>query len=305
MKEFDFIDILKSNLINNEVELGIGDDAACFNNTLIAKDIMIEDIHFTLKASIEKIIFKLFTANVSDIAAMGGIAKYVLLGLAIPHKRINSQELINAIIKAANYYNLKIIGGDTTSSNDKLFLSLTITGEKGKYLLTRKNAQKDDIVCISRPVGFAALSLMQELEEIDFGIKEFYHYTLKAEYELGKLLGNSNSVTSCIDISDGLSSELNHLAKQSNVKIIIDKNKLPLDELKKYSENALSLSMQSGEEYALLFTVKQNEFLNLKKIIYDKLQIKIIEIGIVDEGKPAVIFEDNSAINFTGYEHRF
>jgi thiamine-monophosphate kinase len=308
MKEFEFINNIKNQLKINNIELSIGDDTACFEDILIAKDIMIEDVHFTLKAPIEKIIFKLFTANVSDIAAMGGKSENILLGIAIPRNRIDYTQLVNAIKKAASYYNLNLIGGDTTSSPDKLFLSLTITGKKGKNLLKRNGAKPNDIVCISRPLGLSALSLIQEIEEVDFGITPCFHYDVKAEQKLGELLGNLDGITSCIDISDGLSSELNHIAQQSNLSIIINEHLLPVSELKKYSEDTVNLFLQSGEEFALLFTVDEQNFKNIKRMIYEKLSIEIFQIGYTQKGKPEV-FLDNGITKIlltpSGYEHKF
>ena len=303
MKEFDFIQGLISK--NNLIELSIGDDAACFNDILIAKDIMVQDIHFTLKAPLEYIIFKLFTANVSDIAAMGGIAENILLGLAIPDF-IDKSELVSAIKKATNFYGLNLIGGDTTSSKDKLFLSLTITGKKGKYLLKRSGAQAGDIMCLSRPTGLSKLSLIQELEGKDCGLAPFSHYLMKAETDLGQLLGNTFGITSCIDISDGLSSELHHIAKQSRVKIVVDKEKLPLNMLNNYTDDTLSYCLESGEEFALLFTVKKNLFQSVKKLILKELKVEIIDIGNIFNGEPKVLLKDEDMVTpllNLGYEH--
>jgi thiamine-monophosphate kinase len=206
-----------------------------------------------------------------------------------------------------DFYNLNLIGGDTTSSGDKLFLSLTVIGKRNKYLLKRSGAKVGDIVCLSREVGFAKLSLLQEIGEKDFGIKSFYHYLLKAESDLGNFLGKTKGVTSCIDISDGLISELNHIAIQSNVRIVLEKNKLPLNNLKKYTDKPLNFFYQSGEEFALIFTVNNKSFDKIKDTIKKELSINIINIGYVDKVMSEVVLkkENNKLEPVTnqGYEH--
>lgn len=306
MKEFEFIHSLNNRLGESNVELSIGDDAACFGSVLIAKDIMTENVHFTNKASIEDIIFKLFTCNISDIAAMGGTAENVLLGLSIPFGRIDNIELINAIKKASDFYGVNVIGGDTTSSQDSLFLSLTVTGRKGTNLLLRSGAKEGDIVCISRPLGFSQLGLSQEIENKDFGLPLFAHYRQKAEKELGTLLGSLDGVTSCIDISDGLGRESSHIAISSKVKLVIDAEKLPIEQLSPYSKDPVSLFIESGEEFALLFTVDKDYFGKVKKSIFEILGKEIFEIGEVYSGFGESLLKNKNIytpLSIKGYEH--
>lgn len=307
MNEFEFIDNLDDALGKSQIELSIGDDAACFNDVLIAKDIMVEDVHFTSEASIQDIIFKLFTCNVSDIAAMGGTAENVLLGLSIPSDRIDNKQLIDAIKSAAKHYGVNVIGGDTTSSLSSIFLSLTVTGRKGEHLLKRNGAKVGDIVCLSRPIGFGSLGLIQELESEDFGLPPFLHYRHTAEKELGTFLGNANGVTSCIDISDGLGRESTHIAKSSGVKLVINAEQLPIEELSKYSEDPVSLMLESGEEFALLFTVNKHRFNDIRQNIFTSLGRDIIEIGVVREGDGEAVLktgEQETSLSVKGYEHK-
>lgn len=307
MKEFDFIKQLDSTLPPSTIELSIGDDAACFDQTLVSKDLMVEGVHFTDSAPIADIIFKLFTSNVSDIAAMGGTAEHVLLGISLPPNRYDESALVQAVQFAADYYQVNVIGGDTTSSKDSAFFSLTVIGRRGRDLLTRSGAKPGDRIFISRPLGFAQLGLMQELTDIDHGLEPYAHYRLTAEKKLGALLGESGAVTSCIDISDGLGSEACHLAVSSGVTLRLMKPMLPLDELISYSDDPLDLCIGSGEEYALLFTVKETEANALMASIRTQLGIDIIEIGSVVKGAAVAVLSDGISeepLIAKGYEHQ-
>jgi thiamine-monophosphate kinase len=306
MKEFEFIKNLKNNLPKTDITLGIGDDASCIDNILIAKDIAIEDIHFTSKASIEDIVFKIITANVSDICAMGGKPKYILMGIGLPKKEIDLISLTSAITTALKEYKLSLIGGDTTSSNGKIFISVTILGYKNKYLLTRSGAKPGDLLFLSRTIGLNHLSLCNELGKTNYNIKPFLHYRIKAEVELGNLLGNCEFVTSCIDISDGLISEAYHIAESSKVSIIIGENKIPVFHLKKFVKNPLEIVFRTGEEYALLFTVNKNGINHIKDI-EKKLNVTFFHIGNVVQDNQFNVYISNGnnikKLKKLGFEH--
>jgi len=301
MKEFDFIDILKNNLSAGRAELGIGDDAALADGLLAAKDIMCENIHFTLNAPIEDIIMKLFTANVSDIASMGGTAKYGLLAVAMPDSRIDGAELAEAINKAALKYDLEIIGGDTTGSTKDLFLSLTVLGTPNKKVLKRDDASAGEDVYITRPLGMCRYYLSKELA----GEKEFSHYRVEAETEIGQMLGETGLAESCIDISDGLGSEAGHLSDMSKVKVIIDADKLPTNKLSGLVGNPVEHALTSGEEFALLFTAKPE---NREKITeeFRKLNRETFIIGHTEKGSGAFLSDKDqlTPISKLGFEHK-
>jgi len=293
-REFNLIDEISKMLDNGCVTLGVGDDAALFGETLIAKDIMVESVHFTKSAPLLNIMRKIVTANVSDIAAMGGVAEYALLGIAIPEGYSVTAE---DIVRPFNTYGLKLIGGDTTSSKSSLFLSVTIIGKKNEYVLERGGAKTGDLVYISRPVGRVRQGLEAELK----GSDNYNHYLVKAEIELGDLLGKTGIATSCIDISDGLGKDASHIAKKSGVKIVIESDKVPVDKLVGI-ENPIEYALASGEEFALLFTVPSE-----KKKEFEMMSPKSIYIGRVEEGA-GVVLETGTAqtdISRSGYEHTF
>ncbi len=295
MKEFSLIESLSHMLKDSGIALGVGDDAALFGDTLIAKDIMAENVHFTPDAPLDHVMKKLLTANVSDIAAMGGVARYALLGIAVPMGReIDPKD----ILRPFEAYDVDLIGGDTTSSAGGLFLSLTIVGTPNKYVLTRSGAKAGDLLFLSRPVGRVRQLLEKELN----GDKDNYnHYLVRAETALGDLLGRTGMATSCIDVSDGVGRDASHIAEKSGVKIIIEKNKVPVSHLEGIDDPVL-YALGSGEEFALLFTMHPE-----KKDDLEALSGSSVCIGRVEEGQ-GVYLEDGDKltdISDIGYEHTF
>jgi len=295
MKEFSLIESLSSMLNKSSINLGVGDDAALFGKTLIAKDIMAEGVHFTKDAPLVYIMRKLVTANVSDIAAMGGVAKYALLGIAVPSGReIDANDLVKPIER----YGVELIGGDTTSSSGELFLSLTIIGERNEHLLTRAGANVGDLLYMSRPVGRVRQLLEQELSG---DTSNYNHYLMRAETALGDLLGQTGMASSCIDISDGIGQDASHISKQSGVKVIIDHDLVPVDHLKSI-DNPVEYALASGEEFGLLFTIppeKQTEF--------EMTTPTAIRIGHISEGEGVFLNKNGELkdISGSGYEHTF
>jgi len=293
MNELDFIEALKILSKDKEISLNFTDDAAILGEYILSKDILIEDVHFIYKNNLNDIIFKAVTSNVSDIAAMGGTAKYILAGFGLSQK-IDKKELIDSLKNVLDFYDLDLIGGDTSFS-EKLFISITVIGTKNKHLLKRSGAKSGDLVCISRPVGYAKKYLEEELA----GKNENRHYRYTAETKLGEYLGNHEGVTSCTDISDGLGVDADSIAKASCKKIVLSKEKLSEISPDLPIEDVLS----SGEEYALLFTVNPTYFENLSK----NAPKKFYHIGFVKEGNGAYLIDEKNLINVSvfGFTHKF
>lgn len=301
MKEFDFIKSLKNNIKSGRAEIGIGDDSALAGNFFIAKDIAVENTHFTKNAPIKDILFRVFTANVSDINAMGARAEYVLLGIGLPKNRYSSEELNEALKFCTAFYDVELIGGDTVSSKDILFISVTVLGQKEHPPLLRSGAKAGDAVYISRPTGLCRYYLEQELD----GLAVFDHYRVNAETKLGKILSSSGLVNSCIDVSDGISSDIRHIAEASGVKIIIEEKALPMEKLKSKVKNTADYFLNSGEEFALLFTLPDEKSERLEKIISEKLNRNIYKIGRVENGSGVFIETNNETkpLSPSGFEH--
>lgn len=307
MDEFDFISKLKNSTVQKKDMLSIGDDAAFIDNYLIAKDIMVENVHFLPSTPIEYFIKKLFVSNISDICAMGGYSKYVLLGISIPKHYLFTEKLIGEISSNLKKYNLYLIGGDTTESKNDIFLSLTILGHPYKKILTRSGAKPGDILYLSREIGLSKLSLEKELNINKIDISPYLHYQNEPELKLSKILSEQIDTTSCIDISDGLGKDAGHIATASNVKIVIEESLLRNEELGKYKiKDSLNYILSSGEEFGLLFTINKNDEDLLLKICKQE-NIFPIKIGYVTSGKGVYLRSANKFTDISnfGYEHKF
>lgn len=302
MNEFDFISGLEKSALNKNKF--IGDDAACiYDKLLISKDILIENIHFLANTPLEYVIHKLFTCNISDIASMGAVPKYVLLGLAVKDKSY-LDNVIPFIEKECRLYNVELIGGDTSSSEKNMF-SLTVTGERGRNIIYRNGACEGDIIFISRMPGKCRLSLENELNIYNHNIDKYYHYQVMAEDKLGAYLGNIDDITSMTDISDSFSVDLNNIAFSSNKKAVIEYDKLDLSYLNDFNVNHFEYFLSSGEEFSLLFTVKKSSAEKVKSKVYENLGINIIPVGRIEAGSGIYVEKDGQMqkIILSGYEH--
>lgn len=303
MKEFEFIETLRRSF-GGQGARGIGDDAALFGDKfLVAKDILVEGVHFLSSTPIDLVISKLFTSNVSDISAMGGVAKAALIGIACSEDKLEA--ISKGILKYAKAYNIKIIGGDTSKSKNGLFLSMTIIGERGVNVLTRGGASNGDIIYLSRFVGLAKLSLEKELGLNQADIDKYYHYSLSAETEVGEFLSKFSGVTSCCDISDGLGRDLAHIASESRLKALLDLGLIDFSYIRKYGVDPVDYFLSSGEEFALIFSVDQDKASLLEESFANTLGVKPVKIGKFVEGSGCFLSYENSEknISYKGFEH--
>ncbi len=305
MKEFEFIKLMTLEFGGGIS--GIGDDAALFDDThIITNDMLIENTHFLSTTPIEYVINKLFTSNVSDIAAMGGKAKYALLSIATDNE-LKLDKILPVLKTLCERYNIKIIGGDTSSNTFGLVLSMTLIGSKPKNLLTRSKATPGDLLFLSRPIGKAKISLETELGLSQYNCDPYYHYKLEAEDKLGEILGTITDVTSCIDISDGLGRDAAHISRMSGVKVVIYDNYLPYAYLGKFHINKQNYILTSGEEYALLFTISKNVIEDvIPKIVSASGCNDIILVGKIEQGSGTFLKCENGMmkdISTAGYEH--
>ncbi|MFN4853180.1 MAG: thiamine-phosphate kinase [Bacteroidota bacterium] len=275
------------------IVMGIGDDAAVFekdteNYWLLSTDMLVEGIHFDLVYTpLKHLGYKAIVSNVSDIAAMNGIPKAVTVSLAMSSKyTIEATEaLYEGIQLACQKYGLDLVGGDTSSSKHGMMLSVSIVGEVSKNdIVYRNRAALSDLVVLTGDLGGAYVGLqILEREKSVFmansGIQpelEGYDYILErqlkpeARTDIKKLLLELGiKPTSMIDVSDGLSSELHHLAKRSGVGFTIYEEKLPIDQLTYDTARMLNLdpticALHGGEDYELLFTIPVTDFEKVK-----------------------------------------
>lgn len=273
----------KIELKNESTVKGVGDDAAVLDykekQVLVTTDLLLEGIHFDLTyVPLKHLGYKSAVVNISDIYAMNGKPKQITVSLGIS-KRFSVEELeefYSGLQLACDIYGVDIVGGDTSASLTGLCISITCIGEGEKEKIVTRNGAKDtDLVCVSGDLGAAymGLQLLEREKRVFKGEKEFTpdftgkEYLLErqlkpeARKDIIELLDKAGIVpTSMMDISDGLSSELLHISKQSNVGCRIYEDRIPIDYqtaamAEQFNMNLSTAALNGGEDYELLFTV--------------------------------------------------
>lgn len=291
--EFGLIDhITKSfDIQNSGTVKAIGDDAAVLkfeNHTVVTTDMLVEGIHFDLSyVPLMHLGYKSIMVNLSDIYAMNAIATQVTVSIAISNRfPVEAvEELYEGIALACKNYGVDLVGGDTTASNSGLIISVTALGEQEKdKVVYRSGAGDGDLLVVSGDVGAAYMGLqILEREKAVFKANpnsqpdiEAYSYLIErqlkpeARKDIPKLLEELDVMpTSMIDVSDGLSSEMIHLCKQSNVGMKLYEDKIPLDPTvisacEEFDLDSTTVALSGGEDYELLFTIKQEDFPKIK-----------------------------------------
>ena len=323
--EFGLISKLTSDITikNGSTKLGIGDDAAVIvpeNGmlTLISKDLLLDGVHFDVTYTpLKHLGYKAATVNFSDIAAMNGKPKQLLIGLGVGAKYSVEaiEEIYIGIKKACEVYGVDLIGGDTTSSNTGLVISATVIGEvEENKVVYRSGAKANDLICVSGDLGGAYMGLLilerekkafqgnpniqPDLTQHDYILQR----QLKPEARTGVvdlLAKNDILPTSMIDVSDGLASDVKHLCKASNTGCVISEEKIPIDQstfdvAKEEFKIVPSIAaLNGGEDYELLFTIKQSDYEKANKI--DGISI-IGYMTDVSEGEK-LITNDNISVD--------
>lgn len=292
--EFGLIDRIHQQftLTNASSVLGIGDDAAVIDvgnhYMLVSTDMLLEGIHFDLSyVPLGHLGYKSVAVNVSDIAAMNGVAKQITVNIGLSNRF--SVEAVDALYEgirqACDNYKVDLVGGDTTSSASGLVLSITAIGEVQKDKLTRRSgAHINDIVCVTGDLGGAYMGLqVLEREKVAFLENPSMQPQLKSyEYVVGRQLKPDARVdiiheladlnlmpTAMIDISDGLASELFHLAKHASIGFNIYEKNVPIDQSTfrtavEFKLDPITCALNGGEDYELLFTIRQDDFEKVK-----------------------------------------
>ena len=283
--EFGLIGRLTDDIKANDAHTvkGVGDDAAIlkFNEdeeVLVSTDMFMEGVHFDLTYfPLKHLGYKVVVANICDIYAMNGTPRQITVSLALSRKFCieDIEELYSGMKLACEQYGIDIIGGDTTSSLTGLAISITAIGTAPKGTAVRRNGAKEtDLICVTGNLGAAYMGLqLLEREKIatagkemqpDFQGKEYIlERQLKPEARkevIEKLREENVRPTSMIDVSDGLSSELMHICKQSGVGCRIYEERIPIDYqtaimAEELNLNVITCALNGGEDYELLFTV--------------------------------------------------
>jgi thiamine-monophosphate kinase len=294
--EFGLIDLLTKNinLENKSSVCGVGDDAAVIDNknklTLVSTDLLVEGVHFDLSYTpLRHLGYKAAVVNISDIVAMNGTARQLLVGLSVSNRfPVEAlEELYAGIRQACKVYHVDLVGGDTTSSVKGLFLSITVIGEADPdEVVYRNTAHENDLICVSGDLGGAYMGLLL-LEREKAAFKgdpnmqpdlEGYDYILERQLkpeprtDIIRVLKESNvKPTAMIDISDGLGSEILHICKNSKLGCRIYEEKIPIDETTINMAEVFKIShwttaLNGGEDYELLFTIDQKDFEKVRLI---------------------------------------
>lgn len=294
--EFGLIDRITKGLElkHSSSVLGVGDDAAKLNyggtDALVTTDMLLEGVHFDLTyVPLKHLGYKAAVVNFSDIYAMNGIPCQITVSLGISRRFTveHIDALYSGIKLACEIYGVDIVGGDTCSSRQGLVISITCVGEgKSGKVVTRSGAKDTDLVCVSGDFGAAymGLQLLEREKVASAGQKDFVPKFEGKEYlverqlkpearrDIVEMLDAQGIVpTSMIDVSDGLSSELMHICKASDVGCRIYEDRIPIDyQTAVMSEelgmNLVTAALNGGEDYELLFTVPLTEHEKVSKI---------------------------------------
>jgi thiamine-monophosphate kinase len=266
---------------------GIGDDAAVISAgedcLLVSTDMLVEGIHFDLSYTpLQHLGYKAVAVNVSDIAAMNGIAEQIIVSIALSNRfSVEAIDTLYAGIKAAcENYKVDLVGGDTTSSSSGLVISISVLGRAiQENIAYRSGAKVNDIICVTGDLGAAFLGLQVLVREKEVYLEnpQMQPSIEKYEYLVGRQLkpeARTDIVydlrearvkpTAMIDVSDGLASELFHLSKNSHVGVRIYDDKVPIDQIAyetaiEFKLDPLTCALNGGEDYELLFTIPKNE----------------------------------------------
>lgn len=321
--EFGLIDYLTRNieLYNASTILGVGDDAAVIDlfgkQTVVTTDMLVEGIHFDLMYTpLKHLGYKAVIVNLSDIYAMNATPTHITMSLAFSNRF--SLEALNefyeGVYAACEKYRVDLIGGDTTSSQKGFVISVTAIGEvTPDKFVKRSTAKQGDLLCVSGDLGAAylGLTLLEREKQIFLENPKIQPDLENQTYVIGRqlkpearhdiitfLAGKEIMPTAMMDVSDGLSSEILHICKQSQLSCVLYEEKIPIHDQTRELAMKLGLdptacALSGGEDYELLFTMKQED--------YDKITLneEIAVIGYMTE-----LNEDPHIITRSGNKHK-
>lgn len=294
--EFGLIDRLTEGLkpVNSSTIKGVGDDCAVVSypdtDVLVSTDLLVEGVHFDLTyVPLKHLGYKAAVVNFSDLYAMNATPRQITVGLAISSRFTveHIEELYSGIRLACELYGVDLVGGDTTASRSGLVISVTCIGDAKKDNIVYRNGAKDtDLICVTGDLGAAymGLQLLEREKRVGQGEKDFQPDFAGKEYLIERQLKpearrdiieefakHDIVPTSMMDISDGLSSELIHICKDSSVGCRVYEERLPIDYqtavmAEEINMNLATAALNGGEDYELLFTVPLHLHDEIKKI---------------------------------------
>lgn len=288
------------NLVNRSTLKGVGDDAAVLDfggkKILVSTDLLVENVHFDLTYyPLKHLGYKAVAVNLSDIYAMNGTPEQITVSMAISSRFSLEavEEIYKGIYLACKTYGVDVVGGDTTSSNLGLLISITVIGSADKEdIVYRNGAKENDLICVSGDLGAAYTGLLiLEREKTVFKADpkmqpqlEGFDYLLERQLKpeprkdiIDLFKEKKIKPTAMIDVSDGIASDILHIAAESNLGSVIFEEKLPIfqntyEQLGIMKIDPTTAALNGGEDYELLFTILQSDY----EIIKDHNDISII-----------------------------
>lgn len=288
--EFGLIEHLTKNveIQNASSIIGVGDDGAVIDHfgkqTILTNDLLIEGVHFDLMYTpLKHLGYKTVVVNLSDIYAMNGTPTQILLGLGFSNRfSVEAlDEFYEGVYAACEEYGVDLLGGDTSTSQKGFIISCTAIGEVSPdTYVKRSGASKGELLCVTGDLGaaFLGLTLLEREKKIFMESPAVQPDLEDQKYIVGRLLKpearkdivaffaeSKVQPTSMIDVSDGLSSEILHICKQSKVGCVLYEEKIPIDEdtkmaAFKFNLDPTACALSGGEDYELLFTVRQDDY---------------------------------------------
>jgi thiamine-monophosphate kinase len=323
--EFGFIDRIKVDALVRLYQglVGIGDDCALFKvspgmTALLTTDMLIERVHFLREVMTPyQIGYKSLAVNLSDIAAAGGIPKEAFVSIAVPES-VNVEDL-EGIYKGmkdlGRQFEVNITGGDTTGSFQDLVINIALTGEVEEDLaLFRSGAKEGDLICVTGNLGDSAAGLDIILKHVDQ--KDNYpellnqHFMPYPHVWQGRLIAKSKLAHAMMDISDGLASDIRHICRASDLGAVIFESSLPLsdsfrDYTSRFKPDYLKTAIGVGEDYNLLFTLAEDDFTALEKLMHGE-GYQLFCVGKMTK-EQRLILEDNQGqsmpLQIGGWDH--
>lgn len=309
--EFGLIDHLTKNfeIQNASTIVSVGDDAAVIDHfgkqTVITTDLLIEGIHFDLMYTpLKHLGYKSVIVNLSDVYAMNATPTQITLSIGVSNRfSVEAlDEFYEGVYAACERYNVDLVGGDTSASNKGFIISVTAIGEVAPdKFVKRSTANKGDLICVSGDLGaaFLGLTLLEREKKIWMENPQIQPDLEGEKYIVGRLLKpearkdiieffekNNITPTAMIDVSDGISSDILHICKQSNLGCRLYEEKLPVAEETKQAAFKFGLdptvcALNGGEDYELLFTLKQEDY---EKIVVSEEISVIGYMTSIEEG---------------------
>lgn len=329
-RESEIISRLRSMArVGDDVLVGIGDDAAVIKgrsgkDLIVCCDLMVEGVHFRTEWTPPGILGrKALAVSLSDIAAMGGVPKFAMVSIALPRECSSEfiDELFGGLFELAGASGVSIIGGDTSSSGDSLFIDVSVIGEcESGTAVTRRGANIGDTVYVSGSLGASALGLslledgfrLNDSQDVSDARRQavLKHLAPEPQLKLGRALGEARLASAMIDISDGLSTDLWHILDESDCGAVINAAAIPIAECVRSIASAvpgidaLRLAVDGGEEYELLFTCPRENHPQVVALS-DSLGVAITAIGnIVAEKRLQLELNGMlEALKPLGYQH--